>query len=194
MMPRLHWITDCYLLYFPLALLLIGILLNFTFTYSDKGFSKYVCVLLLIFSVTYVSGKEWVNHFNNGSGYTGSAFTNYGNVIKRELSNEPVLKTFSNGPDLIRLYKDSYIQLERIPFTIDPNTRLKNTNFANDVKGMIKEIENGEAQLLYFDKIDWRGYLMSREDVLNSFKQFEVEYNDNGFLIRKGSMQPMPTQ
>jgi len=158
---------------YPLLLILIALIFNFSM--QEKRLNKLVLIgfLIIFFSSVYVSKPTWENHFNNGAGYTSKAWKN--SEIIKFIKNSKTLNVYSNGHDIVRFYK--HIDNEYLPF---PELE----TYQQDLELMTNEVKKGNKNILFFSNIN-RAYFIPKDSLLNEFKNFNIRYFNDGFIISK---------
>lgn len=171
----------------PLLYLLLGYFLNFLALNSSKWIS--ITLMVLIFSSSINSSKSiWANHYKNGGGYTSKAYSHYFKLI-----NEYIVpfegETYTNGVDFLRFVNPNLLNLKPLPLKKHPGTKRINDNYTDDVAEMQTRVSQNKAQVVYFDNINWRGYFLGKEDMLNHMKNRKlIEFKD-GFILKANAQQ-----
>ena len=71
-----------------------------------------------------------------------------------------------------------------IPSRVEPSTRLVSSNFPYDTVTMRKELEERNGKLVYFNKISWRWYLPSENELKEKLKLQLLSGEENGAIYR----------
>lgn len=167
---------------FPVIIIFLGILMNFFISLPNYKKHVYILLFLFLFMIPFSSFSSWKSHYLYGKGYTGKEFqdseaTQYIAALNRRLI------TYTNSSDLITFYAGEISQ--EIPRKRDPFSKQNNTHYFDDINEMKIAIQRGKAQILYFNKISQRFYQMPRKDILKEFKEFDIKYFNDGFLISR---------
>lgn len=173
----------------PILFLLFGLVLNFIIK-EYKGIAKYLPLIIFSISIIYSSTNLWLNHYQNGSGFTSVGFITAKKFIQlNKVANDEKL-IFSNGGDLIQFYNSYRKGISFIPYTLNPGSLIINQNYEIEVNNMFDKIKSGDANLIYFENIDWRWYLMTKQELMDKFKDFTFTYFDGGFYISNHKKTP----
>jgi hypothetical protein len=122
-----------------------------------------IFVALLAASNTSRAISVLSDQFTEGSGFAARAWSV--SPIIAHLKNTPYPQTiYSNGPDAIAFL--THAQASGIPQHTHRRTGAKNPDFEQRVEQMRTEIHNGEAVLVWLDKITWRDLKLPTEDEL----------------------------
>ncbi|WP_232764036.1 hypothetical protein [Salegentibacter salinarum] len=112
------------------------------------------------------------NHYLYGGGYAKKMWVDSEVIsfLKEQSFNNPV---YSNGIELGKLHL-------RKDFKLLPgkNDRLK----LNNLKEKICE---GEAYIVFFNKVNWRNYLVNAETLVKTFKKDDIICLEDGFVIKR---------
>jgi hypothetical protein len=78
-------------------------------------------------------------------------------------ATSPGLTIYTNGDDVVRLLTGR--RVASLPLKWDPVSRRTNGQYGLEVDAVVQEVARGRALVVYFDRIDWRGYLPSPEEL-----------------------------
>ena len=78
------------------------------------------------------------------------------------------VKIFSNGPDVISFLADR--NSASIPNQVSPVTKAPNGLYNQQMDAMCKLVEDKGAFLVYFNEINWRGYLPNKNEIASICK------------------------
>jgi len=108
-----------------------------------------------------------IQRHDNGSGYASREWSESATVDFLKRSNDGRI-IYSNGVDVIAFLtgKDAL----RLPAKIDPVSWQVNQDFDRQMEAMKIEVAQQRAVIVYFDRIQWRYYLPSREELEQSYK------------------------
>ncbi|WMI69847.1 glycosyltransferase family 39 protein [Mangrovimonas sp. YM274] len=165
---------------YPMLILLIVTFFNYYYTYSKLNIYIYIILSVLLLSVCVSSVPVWKNHFFNGQGFSGKKWKNSG--VVDYLKQHQNLNLYTNATDALRFF--TRLQGEFIPIKYYPNIKQYNMNYEADILKMKGQVINGTKQILYFESVDWRDYLMSEKELFREFKDFEIISFKDGFLIK----------
>lgn len=100
----------------------------------------------------------------DGNGFT-SRFWNQSETLKFLTAYEKPLQIYSNAGDLINFRTDH--QAEMMPRLVSPHSHLKNEAVDAEMLSVLRRCLQGEAVVVYLDRVTWRWYLPSRQDMEN---------------------------
>jgi len=126
--------------------------------------------LILSFVLIYLKATD-ANAFiayrhDNATGYTERMWVDSESI--KYIKSLPETKTiYSNGVDAIQFLTRRAAL--RIPAKIDPGSGLQNPNFERDVEAMRNDLMDERAVIVYMDRITWRWYLPSKEELENVY-------------------------
>lgn len=108
-----------------------------------------------------------VQRHGDGSGFTSRMWASSESIeYVKTLSAARI--TYSNGIDAI--YFLAGREALRIPAKDDPTGRKNNPEFERDINAMRNDVMQNRAVVLYLDKITWRWYLPSKDELENVYK------------------------
>jgi uncharacterized membrane protein YhaH (DUF805 family) len=103
---------------------------------------------------------------DEGRGYTSRTWRASAAIaFVRSLPSSVALS--SNAPDAIRLLtsRDSAF----LPMTVAPVLGGKNQGFEREMRALRADLDAGRSIAMSFDRIDWRGYMPSKEELENEY-------------------------
>lgn len=152
----------------PVFLALIVVATSFVKAFSEICRLKrawYGYVALVCFSVSCNAGpaiSAAVDLHHNGKGYTARHWRN--SETLNYLPGVPeTMAVYSNGPDVIGFLTER--EANMIPRKEFPCTRRKNPNYQRQMRHMMEECKKGNALIVYLNRITWRWYLPSQEEI-----------------------------
>jgi len=116
---------------------------------------------------------------NDGSGFASRAWAGSKTIAYLKNSSE-VRTTYSNGIDAV--YFLTKKEALRIPAKIDPTTGKSNLDFEREINSMRFELLQNRAVLVYLDKITWRWYLPTKDELNNVYKLPVLFQLDDGTI------------
>jgi hypothetical protein len=120
-----------------------------------------------------------VHRHDNGSGYTSREWFGSESIeYARTLSEAKT--TYSNGVDAIYLLTSKHAV--RIPAKVDPTRGKSNVEFDQDISAMRNELMQNRALVVYLDKITWRWYLPSKDELENVYKLPVLDRLEDGVI------------
>lgn len=156
---------------FPFILLLITFFLQ-----ALKGLKQVLLLtstmLFLILSFSSSVFPIYENHYENGSGYTNKKWAQ-SQTVKYLKNKNSDITTYTNGTEISTLHAQKN-------FCLLP--RFSEHSLIEKIKN---EVIRGEAQIVYFDKVNWRNYLVSEQKIIEMFEAEDVLRLKDGFIIRK---------
>ena len=139
--------------------------------------------LVLSFALIAINARYAVSfaaeRHNDGSGYASRAWAGSRSIEYLRNSSE-VRTTYSNGIDAVHFLTKK--KALRIPAKIDPTTGKSNLDFERDINSMRNELLQNRAVLIYLDKITWRWYLPTKDELNNVHKLPVLVQLDDGTI------------
>jgi len=166
---------------FMFILLIVGYIIHNLSLYIVKWNNTFILSLLLLFSLS-TSANVWYNMYKNGFGYTGKDYQPYTSIIKEHITSYKGI-TYSNASDFIQFNTNKNLKIKSIPFKFNPGTNQRNLNYETEINNLKTDIINGNTQVVYFDKMSIRWYLMSKEELLTEMKNQSITEFKDGFII-----------
>lgn len=105
----------------------------------------------------------WVRDFHNDSqGYAAKEWRNSETIrlVKALPSGIPI---FTNGSDVVYILTDRMAWI--IPRKVRASTKKDNANYLSELDEMKSQLENSNGVLVYFDRVNWRWYLPSEDEL-----------------------------
>jgi dolichyl-phosphate-mannose-protein mannosyltransferase len=152
-----------------------GIILVISVIYRLSRFrhrtSLWRVFLVLTFALISVNGHYAVSfavqRHRNGSGFTSRMWAD-SESIEYAKTLSPARTIYSNGVDAI--YSLTGREALRIPAKFDPTGGKNIAEFERDINAMRDQLMQNRAVVLYLDKITWRWYLPSKDELENVYK------------------------
>jgi hypothetical protein len=116
---------------------------------------------------------------SDGSGFGSRAWAG-SKTIEYLKNSSAVRTTYSNGIDAV--YFLTKKEALRIPAKIDPTTGKSNLDFEREINSMRFELLQNRAVLVYLDKITWRWYLPTKDELNNVYKLPVLSQLDDGTI------------
>lgn len=160
---------------FPFVLLLIAFFLDSLYKQRRK-ILYFSTVYVLLFSFTSSVVPSYISFYQNGGGYNKVQWSESELIsfLKNHPSNLPV---YSNGVELAVLH-------------IGQDFKLLPLNSRDlEIKELAHQVNEGKAQIVYFNNVNWRNYLIKREKLLDKFEGLEKVFFEDGFIIRKATSE-----
>ena len=141
------------------------------------GFLALTFALISVNAVHVVSFA--IQRHDSGSGYAsrewaGSASIAYTKTLSRDET------IYSNGIDAVHFLTGR--EALRIPAKTDPTNWKNNAEFERDLNAMRNELMQQRAVVVYLDKITWRWYLPSKEELEGVYKLPVLVRLDDGVI------------
>jgi len=142
-----------------------------------------IITFCFIFSVTHVIGAfPWLKRsYSNGLGYASRSWKQSA-LIEHIKTLDSELPIFTNGPDAVYMLtgRSTYM----IPSRVEPSTRLGNSNYPYELATMRKVLEERNGRLVYFNKISWRWYLPSENELKEQLRLHMLAGEEDGTIYR----------
>jgi hypothetical protein len=132
-----------------------------------KLWPGFLIVLFALVSVNVVHATAFaVERHGNGRGYTSRDWTGSESIeYLKSLSESRSI--YSNGIDVIHILAKK--EALRIPAKVDPTNEKKNSEFERDMNSLRNEVIQNRAVVIYLDKITWRWYLPTKDELENVY-------------------------
>lgn len=88
---------------------------------------------------------------------------------------------YSNGPDAIYLLTGRLTQ--SLPNKYEPGSGARNVDFQDDIRAMRHRLRDEDGVIAYFDRIDWREYLPSVDQLEILTRSKSVRVMEDGVLL-----------
>lgn len=167
--------------FFALIVVVTAVVKGFAEAYQQKAvWYGYVLLLLLLIGINAVPAfQRAVTIHHEGTGYTAWYWKQSATLAV--LAHIPEnMKVYSNGPDVIRVHTQKRAYM--IPQKVFPETVKENDKYQETMTQMIGECERGNALIVYFDRITWRWYLASKEEIESQCNIPLVNRMDDGII------------
>jgi hypothetical protein len=131
---------------------------------SGKGFSRLALpIAFVLLGLQLASTWPWVALIHEkGVGYASREWRE-SDMVQRVKSVPFTTPMFSNAPDV--LYTLLGRASDMIPRKTNPDTRAPNENYHAQLLAMKNQLKNNQGLLVYFDRVQWRWYLPSSEEL-----------------------------
>ncbi len=120
-----------------------------------------------------------VENYTVGRGFTSKPI--------QELALHKIVKDhsagiiYTNAPELIQLYVGKPAIL--LPRLVDPNTRLENEQFVDEISSVLTAVDNGEAAIVHYHAVTWRTYVPNPDFFTEQFGISPVLVSSEGALF-----------
>ncbi len=152
----------------PVYLALIVVVTSYVRAFSQawpqkEAWHGYVVLVFFSVSINAVPALSTaVDLHANGTGYTARYWRD--SATLGYLSHVPETMTvYSNGRDTIHFLTGK--ETNAIPRKVFPCTGKENASYPAQMRQMIAECREGKALIVYFDRITWRWYFPSRDEI-----------------------------
>jgi hypothetical protein len=131
---------------------------------------------LLLIAGAHRTAREVLAWSKNGvSGYTDPTWNRSACVAEcRKLGAKVII--YTNGVEIVYLYTGQYANL--IPAKYAPNTGRPNPMYGEQLAAMIRHVANGNAVVLWFDRLERRKYLATRKELADLLPDRVTELPD----------------
>lgn len=89
---------------------------------------------------------------------------------------------YSNAPDALDILADRPARM--IPNLFNPGIRRKNPDFQQQISHMMQELAQKDGVLVYANRIDWRWYLPTAEDLKSHLPLNAVYQGEDGIIFK----------
>ena len=170
-----------------LPVYVFGIILVISVAYKLSKFGNHTLLwrgfLVLSFALVSVNARDAISfviqRHENGAGFTSREWAGSPSVAYvRSLSENR--STYSNGIDALFVLTGK--EALRIPAKFDPTGGKNNADFERDIKAMRNKLTQNRAVVVYLDKITWRWYLPSKDELENVYKLPVLDRLDDGVI------------
>jgi hypothetical protein len=155
------------------------------------------CVILsscVLFVANLQPAAYWVaNRHREGEGFTSRAWRDSETVkFLQALPSQRVIS--SNAADACYLFTNR--EVSRLPARYDPTRARVNTDFDAQIKALKDALNNNHALVIYFDRITWRWYLPSRNELEETYKLPVVTRFADGVVygVQSDTSQTLPQE
>lgn len=156
---------------FPFILLLITLFLQILKEQRQK-LVLYATMLFLFFSFSSSVYPIYKNHYENGGGYTKVKWKK-SEIVNYLKDKNFEINTYSNGIEIGELHIHKGFRL--LPLLTE-NIKLETLK---------KEVNRREAQIVFFNDVTWRNYVVSEQKLMELFQAEDILRFEDGFIIRK---------
>jgi len=142
-----------------------------------------ITVLSALFVLSYLgrgATRVILNH-TNGIGYASKVWKQ--SVLVQRVRDLPAeVPVYSNGSDVLYLLTERPIH--GLPIKVNPVTGELNTTYIGQVAAMGERLRTENGVLAYFDRITWRWYLPSEEELIELLPLKKVVEAQDGSIYR----------
>ncbi len=158
-----------------LPIYVFGVILIISVMYRLSRFGTYIrlwwgflVLSLALVSVNALQASSFAIHrHDNGIGYTSREWTGSATIAYfRDQSDGRII--YSNGIDAIHFLTRR--EALRIPAKVDPLTGKVNPAFERDMSALRNDVLQNRSLVIHFDKVTWRWYLPSKDELENVYK------------------------
>ncbi len=135
--------------------------------YRHRMWWGFVACFLVLICVHAVGARGSIAQFReNGIGFTSRVWRSSESIeYSKSLPNG--LAIYSNGSDLIYFLTGK--RAVSIPLRVSPSTLLPNPDFEREIDAIRTKVLENKAVIVYFNNINWRWSLPSREELEDNF-------------------------
>ena len=158
-----------------LPVYVFGMILVFSLVEWESAVGKtrilFWCVVFssfVLFSANVRPAAYWMSYrHREGEGFTSRAWKDSETVkFLKALPSETVV--YSNAADACYIFTKR--EVLRLPAKYDSTSGRDNADFDAQMTALQDGLNNNHALVVYFDRINWRWYLPSREELEESYK------------------------
>jgi hypothetical protein len=89
---------------------------------------------------------------------------------------------YSNAPDVLYVLRGTPAVM--IPRKIDPHTSRPNQRFASEMIQVKRRLDEGQAMLVFFNRVSWRWYLPTADEVEEAIGRRPLVRVSDGLVFR----------
>lgn len=158
-----------------LPVYLFGMILVFSLVEWEDAVGKrrilFWCVVIssvVLFSANVRPAAYWMLYrHREGEGFTSRAWSDSETVkFLKALPSQTVIS--SNAADACYFFTKR--EVSRLPAKYDPTSARDNADFGAQMTALQDSLNNNQALVIYFDRITWRWYLPTRNELEESYK------------------------
>ena len=155
---------------YPFFLFCLGFFLTFIYQKISVKLS-YIFPLLILISYSFRSLPIFINHYNEGSGFTSQKFNNSQliNFVQEDLQKKQL---YTNDTFLLKIFTGNQ-KIIQLPV-------IGNSAQLEEIKPLIMD---GKAAIVYFEEINWRNYVVSKKTLLKTFENGRTIKFKDGFIL-----------
>ena len=167
-----------------LPVYVFGIILVFSLTEWEKRRTLFWCVVLsssVLFIANLRPAANWLSYrHREGEGFTSRAWKESETVkfLKALPSQTPIS---SNAADACYLFTNR--EVSRLPAKYDPTSARVNPDFDAQMEALRNDLNNNHTLVIYFDRLTWRWYLPSRNELEETYKLPVVSRFSDGVVF-----------
>ena len=158
-----------------LPVYVFGIILVFSLIERQSAFGRrrilFWCVIVssfVLFSANMRPVAYWISYrHREGEGFTSRAWRN-SETVKFLKALPPQTVISSNAADACYLFINR--EVLRLPAKYDSTNGRDNKDFSAQMEALRDNLNNNHAVVIYFDRINWRWYLPTRNELEDSYK------------------------
>ena len=131
-------------------------------------FGGVIFLSFVLFSANVRPAAYWMSYrHREGEGFTSRAWKD-SETVKFLKALPPQTVIYSNAADAC--YVVTKREVLRLPAKFDSTSGRDNADFGTQMTALRDELNNNHALVIYFDRINWRWYLPSRNELEESYK------------------------
>ncbi|MDX1471444.1 MAG: hypothetical protein R3213_08100, partial [Flavobacteriaceae bacterium] len=155
---------------YPFFLLFFGFLITFIHNKVSVKLS-YILPLLILISYSFRSIPVYIDHYNEGSGFTSQKYQTSPliNFVQNDLEGKTL---YTNDIFLLKIFTKNQ-NIIQLPVT-------ENSFKLEKIKPLVR---NKQAAIIYFELIGWRNYVVNKKTILQSFDNAEIRRFKDGFVL-----------
>ncbi len=127
-----------------------------------------VFLSFVLFSANVRPATYWISYrHREGEGFTSRAWRN-SETVKFLKALPPHTVISSNAADACYIFINR--EVLRLPAKFDSTRGRDNIDFSAQMEALRDDLNNNQAIVIYFDRINWRWYLPTRDELEDSYK------------------------
>ena len=158
-----------------LPVYVFGLILVFSLIERESALGRrrilFWCVVFLsfvLFSANVRPAAYWISYrHREGEGFTSRAWRD-SETVKFLKALPPQTIISSNAADACYLFINR--EVLRLPAKYDSTNGRDNNDFSAQMEALRDDLNNNHAVVIYFDRINWRWYLPTRNELEDSYK------------------------
>jgi len=148
------------------------------------------CLMIIVLAVQLIDGVVWLRtSYQDGIGFATGAWRN-SELLAFVKATLPPYTVISNAPDFIYTLTDKRAFM--IPHKIDPDRRIANPRYGDEIVALSERLRQPNAVLIYFKDEDRLWYLPSIDDLTARLPLLSIKSARDGTIYRLQNSSIIP--